>query len=489
MTNKNDIFEFEKIAADTLSKLSSYIHEANQVGSPASGYAPMREILQKLDIENYMQNGGMTRESFKGFLDEYLKNSVQVHSPSFIAHQVSVPDHPGLLSGMINSVMNNPMAIYEMGPAAATLEFRVVNWMLEKIGWVQEPMPDTVDENVDRSSHAAGVLVHGGSLANLTCMLAARAKIAPNAWTDGVPNDLAVMVPKVSHYSNERAVAIMGLGSKAIYPIDVDEWGVVIVESLETTYAKLKADGKRCMAVIANASSTATGLHDPLVAMGEFCQKHNLWFHVDACHGATALLAKKSKHYFNGVELADSFVWDAHKMMQVPVLCAAALFKSAKDLDAAFHQEASYLAFGENREAYDSIQRAVECTKSSLSLKIFLNIAFRGEQALGDFVDERYAMAKVFHSLLSQRENFYVPYQPETNILCFRYQGVDGQASDDLQQKIRFEMMKRKEFHITSTLINDVRYLRVTIMNKLTDENVLSNLLDKIEELGNEFSE
>ena len=135
MTNKNDIFEFEKIAADTLSKLSSYIHEANQVGSPASGYAPMREILQKLDIENYMQNGGMTRESFKGFLDEYLKNSVQVHSPYFIAHQVSVPDHPGLLSGMINSVMNNPMAIYEMGPAAATLEFRVVNWMLEKIGW------------------------------------------------------------------------------------------------------------------------------------------------------------------------------------------------------------------------------------------------------------------------------------------------------------------------------------------------------------------
>ena len=117
-----------------------------------------------------------------------------------------------------------------------------------------------------------------------------------------------------------------------------------------------------------------------------------------------------------------------------------------------------------------------------------LNIAFRGEQALGVFVDERYAMAKVFHGLLSQRENFYVPYEPETNILCFRYQGVDGKTSDNLQQKIRFEMMKRKEFHITSTLINSVRYLRVTIMNKLTDENVLSSLLDKIEKLAKEFS-
>ena len=488
MTNKNDIAEFEKIAADTLSTISSYIQKTNQKDSPASGYAPMREILQKLDVENYMQNGGMNRESFKIFLANYLENSVQIHSPSFIAHQVSVPDSPSILSGMINSVMNNPMAIYEMGPAAATLEFRVVNWMLEKIGWLQEPMPDTVDESVDRSSHAAGVLVHGGSLANLTCMLAARAKVAPNAWTDGVPNDLAVMVPKVSHYSNERAVAIMGLGSKAIYPIDVDEWGVVKVESLETTYAKIKADGKRCMAVIANASSTATGLHDPIVAMGEFCQKYKLWFHVDACHGATALLSDDTKHYFKGLEMADSFVWDAHKMMQVPVLCAAALFKSAKDLDAAFHQDASYLAYGENREGYDSIQRAVECTKSSLSLKIFLNIAFRGEQALGDFVSNRYAMAKTFHGLLSKRENFLVPYEPETNILCFRYQGIDGNASDDLQQKIRFEMMKRKEFHITSTLINGTRYLRVTIMNKLTDESVLESLLDKIEELGIEFS-
>jgi L-2,4-diaminobutyrate decarboxylase len=91
MTTHEDIAEFEKIASDTLSKLSSYLHEANQVGSPASGYAPMRELLQKLDIENYMQNGGMTRESFKGFLDEYLKSSVQLHSPSYIAHQVSVP--------------------------------------------------------------------------------------------------------------------------------------------------------------------------------------------------------------------------------------------------------------------------------------------------------------------------------------------------------------------------------------------------------------
>jgi len=175
-------------------------------------------------------------------------------------------------------------------------------------------------------------------------------------------------------------------------------------------------------------------------------------------------------------------------MLQVPALAAAGLLKSATDMDAAFHTQASYLAYGENREGYDSLPRAVECTKASISLKIFINLAFRGEKGLGDFVESRYDMAKTFRQLVLKRENFIAPYEPETNILCFRYQGHDGHAADDLQQKIRFAMMQRKEFHITSTLINDVRYLRVTIMNKLTDEEVLSRLLDKVEELALELA-
>ncbi|MBT8140988.1 MAG: aminotransferase class V-fold PLP-dependent enzyme, partial [Gammaproteobacteria bacterium] len=431
MNQFSDVAKLELIATDALKKLAQHISRAENRETPASGYAPLREILSTLKVEEFLKHGGMDQETFASFLDNYLRHSVQLHNPAFIAHQVSVPDYPGVLAGMINAALNNPMAIYEMGPAAASLEFRVVNWMLEKIGWTPEPFPDTVDEDFDRSSHAAGVLVHGGSLANLTAMLAARARIAPQAWTQGTPKDLAIMVPKVSHYSNERAVAILGLGTNAIYPIDVDAWGVVQVESLEKTYAKLSADGKRCMAVIANASSTATGLHDPLVAMGEFCQQHGLWFHIDACHGATALLSQNSRHFLDGIELGDSVVWDAHKMMQVPVLCAAALFKNATDLMAAFHQDASYLAYGENREGYDSVQRAIECTKASLSLKIFLNLAFMGEKNLGAFVDDRYAMASKFYEILKTRPNFIAPYQPETNILCFRYQGADGKASDD----------------------------------------------------------
>lgn len=486
MTNQTDVAIFEQAAVYALKQLREHVEFAESGQSPATGFAPMREILSTLNVEEFIQHGGMDKESFNHFLQDYIKHSVQLHHPSYIAHQVSVPDYPSALANLINGVMNNPMAIYEMGPAAASLEFRVINWMIEKIGWTPEPMPDTIDET-NRLPHASGVLVHGGSLANLTALLAARARIAPNAWENGTPDDLVVLAPKVSHYSVERAVAILGMGSKSIYHLEVNEFGVVDADKLEQGLAKVHADGKRCMALIANASSTATGLHDPVRAIGEFCNKKGIWFHLDACHGATALLAEHSRHYLDGIELADCVVWDAHKMMQVSVVCAAVLFKDSTALDAAFHQDAHYLAYGENNQGFDSIQRAVECTKSSLSLKIFLNIAWRGEKGLGDYVDDRYAITKKFYEIIRTRKNFLVPYEPETNILCFRYQGKDGNASDDMQQQIRNLMVYRKQFHITSAIVNGTRYLRITVMNKLTDEKTIENLLDMIEATAEEF--
>ncbi len=208
-----------------------------------------------------------------------------------------------------------------------------------------------------------------------------------------------------------------------------------------------------------------------------FCREHGIWFHVDACHGATALLSEHSRHYLDGVELADSLVWDAHKMMQVPVLCAAILLKDAQDFDRAFQQEASYLPMRENdSERYTTLPRAIECTKAALSLKIFLNLAWRGEHALGAYVDDRYAITRDFYRLISKRPGFECPYEPESNILCFRY-GDD----DALQDRIRETLLRDRTFHLTAATVAGKRYLRLTVMNKLTDETTIRALLAAIE--------
>ncbi len=479
----DDLARFEQTAIDALGRIREHIETASCSDGKASGYAPMSDILGSLQIERWIAEGGMTQSSFDEFLQGYLQHSVHLHSPRYIGHQVSVPDYPGALAAMINGFTNNPMAIFEMGPAAASIEFAVTNWMLRKIGWTEQPLP--IEGPTDQL-HGAGVLTHGGSLANLTALLAARARLAPNAWREGTPPDLAVLTPASSHYSVARAVGIMGLGTDAIYHLPTNRWGVIIPEQLDVALNKAKADGKRVMALNANVCATATGLHDPLLPIAEFCREHNIWLHADGCHGATALLAANARHYLDGIELADSVVWDAHKMMQVPTLCAAVLLKDARDFDRAFSQNASYLAYGSDGEIDDvwhSLPRAVECTKAALGLKIFLMLAFRGESALGQFVDQRYRLTMQFCRQINAHPKFFCPYEPESNILCFRYGSADDPQHDALQDTIREHLLRQHEYHLTAATVSGRRYLRLTVMNRLTDAATISELLNRIEAL------
>ncbi len=471
-TALQQLAEFEEAAVRALAVYREHAEQCAHADGRATGWAPVSDILESLDAEQWIDQGGMNAESFDEFLRTYLDHSVKFRDPRYMAHQVSVPDYPAALGALINGVTNNPMAIYEMGSAAASLEFAVINWMLRKVGWPEQ----TLSQDPDVEPTAGGVMTHGGSLANLTALLAARARIAPDAWKQGVPGDLAVLVPASSHYSNDRAVSILGLGSDAVYKLEVDDFGVVRPDRLDDALARVKKDGRRCMALIANACSTATGLHDPLRLIGDFCAQHSIWFHADACHGASALMSPAQKHHLDGIELADSIVWDTHKMMQVPVLSAAVLLRDVTDFDRAFHQEASYLAYGESGDNYDTVMRTVECTRSAMAFKVFLNLAWRGEQALGEYVHQRYQATQQFYDVIKNRPGFTCPYRPETNILCFRY-GHD----DRVQERVRDHLMRSGQFHITSTLLNQKRYLRLTVMNRLTDIDTVNRLLDAIE--------
>jgi L-2,4-diaminobutyrate decarboxylase len=137
-----------------------------------------------------------------------------------------------------------------------------------------------------------------------------------------------------------RAAGIMGLGHQAIHPLEVNECGLILPDRLPSAYARVEAQGKRVMALIVNAGTTAVGLYDPLQEIGAFCREHNLWLHVDGAHGGPAILTTKYRHLMRGVELADSFTINMHKLMRVTAFCTALLVRDARTLDKAFTQDA-----------------------------------------------------------------------------------------------------------------------------------------------------
>jgi len=319
--------------------------------------SPIEDLVAALDLEGHARHGGLTGRKLAVFVDKYLASATRLHHPGYMAHQVAVPHPAGALASLIDGFTNNAMAIYEMGPPAAAIEFWVLNWMIRKIGWTPTPFPR---DSRASEPHAGGVLTHGGSLANLTALLAARSRMAPEAWEKGTPPDLAILVPAESHYSIARAAGILGLGNAAIFPLEVDAEGRIAPDRIGECLRRVRADGRRPMALVANACSTALGLYDRLRPIGAVCRDENVWLHVDGAHGASALVSAEYRPLLDGVELADSLSWDAHKLMRTPTLCAAVLLRDARHLDGAFRQEASYLFHDKAQPGVDFIHRTVE---------------------------------------------------------------------------------------------------------------------------------
>jgi L-2,4-diaminobutyrate decarboxylase len=445
--------------------------------SPVVSQPPIEELVRDLDLEGHARRGGLSGRRLGRFLDRYLASSTRLHHPGYMAHQVAAPHPSGALASMVDGFTNNAMAIYEMGPPAAAIEFWVLNWMIGKVGWTRMPYPrEAGPASTDSAAvHAGGVLTHGGSLANLTALLAARSRIAPDAWDHGVPSDLVLLVPSESHYSISRAAGILGLGSAAVVPLETDAAGRIIPDRIRGSLRQVRESGRRPMALVANACSTALGLYDRLREIGAVCREEGVWLHVDGAHGASALVSARTRGLLDGVELADSLVWDAHKLMRTPTLCAAVLLRDARDLDGAFKQEASYLFHDKAQPGVDFIHRTVECTKAGLGLRFYSVLAALGESGLAQYVERQFDLAREAHRWISGLPDFECPAEPEANILCFRAAGAD-----QAQIAARDAMISDGSYHLSTAEVAGRRWLRAAFMSPETTLDDVKRMIERV---------
>lgn len=468
----NEIHNFALNSDSVAKALAAYISASQEKEFPAIRQRPTEELIEILDLENLLSEGSLDGETLQKFVETYLHNTTRLHHPGFLAHQVATPHPTGALGSFIDGATNNAMAVYEMGPAASSIEYFMVNWMLEKIGWKTVACPEQGNENSD---HAGGVLTHGGSLANLTALLAARSAMVPDFWKKGNPGNLVVLVPEQSHYSMKRAIAIIGLGEDNCLTLPADEDGRVLPEEIPPLLEDLKSQGKQVMAIVANACGTAAGLYDPLDPIASLCEEHNIWLHVDAAHGGGALVSKKLRPLMTGIERADSVIWDAHKMLRSPTLCAAILMRDHRHLDQAFEQEASYLFHEKDQPGFDFMARTVECTKSGLGLKLFMTLAAMGEQGLEDHVNQMVEMAQKSSDLFEAQDDFEIAIRPETNILCFRTGNQDA-----VQMEIRRRLLEKGDFYFSTTLYKGQRWMRLVFMNPVVKMSDVEELIEEI---------
>lgn len=412
-------------------------------------------------------------------IDLYIRTGIQVHSPGYMGRQFSgVVPLAGVID-FVSSVLNQPSSFYEAAQLPNVAERIMADELNRFIGWE----PDTF----------AMVTTSGGSLANLTALLAARNHAYREFWTGGVcavegrPRP-GVAVGEDVHYSVVRAVGIMGIGESQVVRLPLNDRKQLCAEQVIPTLDAARRRGIDVFCMVATAGTTALGAFDPLDELGDIAREQGIWLHVDGAHGASLLVSDKQRYKLKGIEKADSIAWDAHKMMFVPAPCTLLFYRNKEKSRGAFRQMASYV-FEERPDIYtalDSAESNFECTKRPMIMTLWALWALFGKELFATKIDYLCDMAQEAHGILRGEPDFQTLHRPESNILCFRYCPAELAPGDvhQFQTAVRNVVKRRGRFFISKVDVDGVSALRVVFMNHDITAEHFRALLDEIRDVG-----
>lgn len=414
---------------------------------------------------------------------ETLVRGQNLHHPHYVGHQVPAPVPLAGLFDLVGSVTNQVMAIYEMGPWATAVEHAVVDAIGEQLGFA--------------AGKFAGLVTSGGTLANLTGLLAARNISLGNSWSAGLSDrrPAPVLVAHAdAHYSVTRSAGILGIGTDHIVPAALDNRRRMDPNRLDETLTDLRHCGVPIVAVSGAACATPIGAFDPIPEIVDVCRRHEVWLHMDAAHGGALAFSARHRHLIVGIEQADTVVCDAHKMMFMPALCAMLFYRNPAHRLAAFHQEAPYLfdPLVPELAEYDSGVANLECTKRAAAFGVWGVWSLLGPQIFADMVDVTIDTARRFYEMLADADDFEPLHEPQCNIVAFRYRPVQLREAavkelDTFQLRLRRRVIESGEYYLVQSKIDGRPVLRTTIMNPLTTPDDMRGLLECLRKFGAEL--
>lgn len=415
-----------------------------------------------------------------------MDNSVRTAHPRCFNQLFQGLDLVSLAGEFVTAATNTNMYSYEMAPAFNVIETITIKKMASLCGW---------------SDSCEGIFAPGGSISNLYGLQCAMHYYYPQIKTDGMYNlpKLIVFTSAHSHYSIQRAVAILGLGLNNIRTVPVDEKGKLKPEELEKMIEACKQVDEVPFFVSCTSGTTVLGAYDPIDLVAKICQKHKMWLHIDAAWGGSALLSKKHKHLLKGIESADSVTWNPHKLMGALLQCSVFLIKKKGILSSCNGMNASYL-FQKDKfydVSFDTGDKTIQCGRHVDAFKCWLMWRSKGDKGFENQINRLFDLATLLCQEIENRENFeLVLKDPECTNVCFWYipnslKNLD-RNSDEYKQKLNKVAPKIKEAMMLNgsmmigyqPLDEKPNFFRMVFANQGTREEDVYFLLDEIEKLG-----
>lgn len=458
----------------------------------------------------------MLADVISDIIEELAPHAVNVSSPYFIGHMTSaIPFFMVHLNTIVAALNQNPVKI-ETSKVVSVYERQV----LAKVHRLLFQLDDTFyDTHVQAPESTLGSFVEDGTLANLSALWVARnILLAPSSGCAGVEADglvaalaargirrVKVLVSELGHYSIRKAAGVLGIGSKAVIPIAVDQDNRMDLDVLKRTLDENEGDPESAvMAVIGIAGTTETGSVDPLSDIADICKEHSIHFHVDAAWGGPVMLSDRYRGRLQGIERADSVTIDGHKQFYLPMSNGMVFFKDPRAMDAVAYN-AAYI----NRPgSVDLGIRSLVGSRSATSLVLGSALDIMGAGGYALLIDHGIDTAKALAEEIRRRRLFELVTAPGLNILTYRIvpealrdpknlpDGVDQDSRlRELNRiNIKIQRLQREagnSFVSRTTLRCSARpdtvVLRVVIMNPRTTMKILNAVLDEQEEIFKKY--
>ncbi len=461
---------------DHLDILSRAVDHWTNKDRPVSSAITAPELEKILNVS--LSEKGCSPEELERAIHDYLNYSPDVSRPDFFKLLYSGVNTPALLGDWITSLTNATMHTYQVGPVSTLMELELIRQWNQLIGF----------------QDGEGVMVSGGSQANLIGMMLARHHAVPDSKTKGLQGKtLVAYVSDQAHYSNQRSVNVLGIGTDNLVAVESDQEGRIKPSALEAEIEKSLAQGHIPFYIGLTAGTTVLGAYDPVKPCSEIAKKHNIWVHIDGAWGAPVLFSEKHRHLIADCHLVDSFAWDAHKLMNVPLTAAVVLVNHTGALRACTSGGGGEYLFHQDANAqYNLGERSIQCGRRADALKVWLSWKAIGNQGFAKKIDYLQDIKTRCVEMVQQNDSFEMLAPAAYLNVLFRYVPKTSMSEDEigeLNKAICKTMVAEGGAYIDYANYKGKYGIRLILANEQITPEHLEKLLNECERYGNQFDD
>ncbi|HEX9006900.1 MAG TPA: pyridoxal-dependent decarboxylase [Bacteroidota bacterium] len=367
--------------------------------------------------------------------------------------------------------------------SGSLVEAQVIAWCKEMFGFPAD---------------ASGLLVSGGSVANLTGLAVARnARAGYDIRAEGLQGahpPMRVYASSEVHSSVHKAMELLGLGRKALCLIPVGADYRIRVEDLRRAVREDRAHGVHPLCIVGCAGTVNTGAIDPLNELADFCVAEGIWYHVDGAFGGLAVLAPELRDRVRGIERADSIAFDMHKWMYLPYEIGATLVRDKEIHHRAFAFVPDYLEHGTRGLAGSDLwfsDYGIQLSRGFRALKAWMAIKEHGVDRIGRIIHRNVEQAAYLAGLVRAEPELELLAPVPLNIVCFRYRGnlLDGEQLNELNKELLLRLHESGVAAPSYTVLEGKYAIRVANTNYRSTQEDFDILVREVLRLGRVLSD